>query len=172
MGRRALPTKGLMFFAQILTSMRVNRRNVARVAMVSTLLLCGIALSLLLFAHVRTWEDRALQTEVENRARERGEILRAKILSSMDVLHSIDSLFVTRRQVSRQEFAAFVASALKRQPELCALGWTPRVAGPERAEFEQAAPGWAEGLPIYSARPSGPYRSRRGQAGIFSHLLP
>lgn len=119
--------------------MRVNRRDIARATMVSALLICGIALSLLLFAHVRSWEDRALQNEVENRARERGEILRAKILSSMDVLHSIDSLFVTRRQVSRQEFAAFVSSALKRQPELCALGWTPRVPGSQRAEFEQAA---------------------------------
>ncbi len=106
--------------------------------MASALLLCGICLSLLLFAHVRNWEDRALQTEVENCARERGEILRAKILSSMDVLHAIDSLFITRRQVTRQEFAAFVSNALKRQPELCALGWTPRVPGAERQEFEQA----------------------------------
>ena len=63
----------------------------------------------------------------------------AKITASMDVLHAIDSFFATRREVSRQEFAAFVASALRRQPEVGALGWTPRVSAAQRDRFEQAA---------------------------------
>ena len=49
---------------------------------------------------MRSWENRALYAEVANRAQERVEIVRAKISSSMDVLHSVDSLFATRASVS------------------------------------------------------------------------
>jgi PAS domain S-box-containing protein len=57
----------------------------------------------------------------------------------MEVLNSVGSLFETRPTVSREEFKTFVNSALKREPELSALGWTPHVPGPERAAYEAAA---------------------------------
>ena len=99
----------------------------------------GVLLSTLLFIYVRSWERRGLQGEINARAAERVEVLRNKITASMDVLQGIGSLFATRNKVSRLEFAAFVASALTRQPELKALGWTPRVFADERAGYETAA---------------------------------
>ena len=57
----------------------------------------------------------------------------------MEVLHSVASFFATRPQVSRDEFRRFVAPALARQPELGALGWTPRVTREKCAAFEAAA---------------------------------
>ena len=119
--------------------LRALRRPLTSVTAASALLLSGVTLSLLLFFYVRSWEHRALQAEVTTHAQERVEILRAKISSSMDVLRSIDSLFATQQNVSRKEFASFVSSALARQPELCALGWTPRVPSGERSAFEEAA---------------------------------
>jgi PAS domain S-box-containing protein len=103
------------------------------------LLTAGVSLSLLLFTYVRAWESRGLQAEISNRAAERVEILRNKIYASMDVLRSIDSLFATRGAVSRQEFERFVAPALVRQPELKALGWTPRVSASARGQYEAMA---------------------------------
>src|ERR1700722_9850724 len=63
------------------------------------LLTAGISLSVLLFTYVRAWERRGLQAEVSSRATERVEVLRNKMLASMDVLRGIDSLFATRGAV-------------------------------------------------------------------------
>jgi signal transduction histidine kinase/DNA-binding NarL/FixJ family response regulator len=57
----------------------------------------------------------------------------------MEVLHAIESLYAARNEVSREEFRAFVAGALARQPELQGLAWDPRVKDADRAKLEAKA---------------------------------
>jgi PAS domain S-box-containing protein len=99
----------------------------------------GVVISLVAFGAYRGAERRAVAVDLDRRARERVERLQEKVIASTQVLHSIAALFDTRKQVSRVEFEQFVGGALRRQPELLALSWTPRVTEPEKATFEAAA---------------------------------
>jgi signal transduction histidine kinase/DNA-binding NarL/FixJ family response regulator len=57
----------------------------------------------------------------------------------MEVLYSIASLHSARGEIRREEFHEFVQQALRRQPELQALSWNPRVRREQRAGIEEAA---------------------------------
>jgi PAS domain S-box-containing protein len=72
-------------------------------------------------------------------ARERVELLRSQVLRSTEILNSITAFFQASQEVTRVEFRRFVESALRRQPELQALEWIPRVPGDQRVAYEQAA---------------------------------
>lgn len=90
-----------------------------------------------------------LRGELRKQAVDRVEILRTQILRSMEVLHSIRSLYASRPTVSitRDEFQRFVADALSRQPELQALAWDAYVPASERVAWEQRAQ--REGFPAF-----------------------
>jgi len=110
-------------------------------------LVLGFALSLVVAGVLRQGERREWREEVRQIARDRVEALRAQVTRSMEVLHSIASLYAARGEVSRTEFRTFVTDALSRQPELQALAWDPRVPGGERAAWEARAR--AEGFPAF-----------------------
>ncbi|HVT87646.1 MAG TPA: CHASE domain-containing protein [Tepidisphaeraceae bacterium] len=99
----------------------------------------GIVLSVGAFRYVRSIELASLHTTINNRAKERAELVQTTVLRSMEVLNSVGSLFRTQGNVSRQRFRMFVNDALTGHPELQALGWTPRVWHEQRAELEEAA---------------------------------
>jgi PAS domain S-box-containing protein len=107
-------------------------------------LLVGTAASVLLFLWLRDWERRDRQLSLDRQAQERVELLRNRTLRSMEVLHSIAALYATEREVTRDEFRTFSSAALGRQPELFALGWSPRVPRDLREQLELAArlDGW------------------------------
>lgn len=107
----------------------------------------GTLLSLVVAGLLRNWEHREAQEQVRQVAQDRAEVLRGQIMRSLEVLHAIASLYDTRGEVTRPEFAKFVAGALARQPELQALAWDPRVAGADRAIWEQRA--HDEGFPSF-----------------------
>ncbi|GEP41077.1 CHASE domain-containing protein [Brevifollis gellanilyticus] len=110
-------------------------------------LVFGVLLSALLtgLALKTRKEDRL--AEVERRAQDHTEVIRGQIMRSREVLHSIKALFEVRGEVSRQEFDAFVSTALSRQNELQALAWDPRVRKSERAAWETR--GKSEGFPDF-----------------------
>ncbi|HEY5753576.1 MAG TPA: CHASE domain-containing protein [Chthoniobacterales bacterium] len=103
--------------------------------------LTGVVASAVLFWGVRRWESEMLREELRKQAVDRVEILRTQILRSMEVLHSIKSLYASRPtlSVTREEFRRFVADALNRQPELQALAWDAYVPAAERVEWEKRA---------------------------------
>ncbi|MDP9173178.1 MAG: CHASE domain-containing protein [Planctomycetota bacterium] len=101
--------------------------------------MAGVILTLAIFQYVRTLERRSLQAAMSLRAQERVELLRRTIFQSMDALRSVAALFRARPNTTRQQFHEFVIDDLKEQPELLALGWTPRVRQSERATTEAAA---------------------------------
>jgi signal transduction histidine kinase/CheY-like chemotaxis protein len=109
----------------------------------------GILLSLVLFFMIRGWEMRDLQTKATNLTREKVERLHVDMLSSMEVLHSISSLYAAQGKIEREQFHEFVKQALLRQPEIQALSWNPRVPDAGRSGFEVAA---ANDFPGYGLR--------------------
>ncbi|HEY5892561.1 MAG TPA: CHASE domain-containing protein [Chthoniobacterales bacterium] len=104
-------------------------------------ILAGVLASSALFWGVRRLETEMLREELRKQAIDRVEILRTQILRSMEVLHSIRSLYASRPtlSVTRDDFRRFVADALSRQPELQALAWDAYVPSGERVEWEQRA---------------------------------
>lgn len=81
---------------------------------------------------------------------ERMEELRSALLRALEILHAVQALFEIKPTATRAEFARFVGRALKRQPELQALEWIPRVAGVDRASWVHGARG--EGLEDFDFR--------------------
>jgi len=111
----------------------------ARRAPAIVALLVGVSLSFTLLGLLLHRSGELQKDALHKVARERAEVLRTRLLRSMEVLHSIAALFATRPEVTREEFRQFVAGALERQPELQALAWDARVSNGDRAAFENRA---------------------------------
>src|SRR4051794_39687792 len=141
--------------------LRVPSVATLRASVTLVVLVGGVVVSVLLRNSAADWERRAFQADVDGRARERTQLLRTKLLRSMDVLYSVASLFETHPDVGRLDYREFVAGPLRRQPELLALGWTPRVPGDRRGAFEAAAR--ADGVADFEFRELG--RGRPVRAG-------
>jgi signal transduction histidine kinase/DNA-binding response OmpR family regulator len=102
-------------------------------------LIAGFGLTLAVAGLLRKNERREFQETVRQIANARVEVLRGQMMRSMEVLRAIASLYSASPVVSRGEFRAFVRDALRRQPELQALSWNPRVPGDERDAWEAKA---------------------------------
>src|SRR5258708_5951897 len=100
-----------------------------RKAPIFLVFLLGVTFSAFIATILHRTETRDLQDAVEQVAKDRAEVLRGQVMRSLEVLHGIGSLYTARGEISREEFRAFVADALGRQPELQALAWDPRVPG-------------------------------------------
>ncbi|MBV9656913.1 MAG: CHASE domain-containing protein [Verrucomicrobia bacterium] len=99
----------------------------------------GALLSFGWFSASRDWERRSLENETRNLIIERVELLRGKLLGSLEVLESVAAFDAARSgNISREEFRAFVVSALARHQEIQALSWNPVVPAAERAGREAA----------------------------------
>jgi PAS domain S-box-containing protein len=122
------------------------RLSTGRASAVAILSVGGVCLSLALFAYVRAWERQGIADDLAYRSKERAEIVRNKVLRSMEVLHGVASLAAAKDTISRQDFRTFVTDALARQPELFGLAWTPRVPHAQREQYERAArnEGWRD----------------------------
>jgi PAS domain S-box-containing protein len=109
---------------------------------ISTLLILGVLgvfLSGLAFHYIRLIERGTLQVDIQSSARDRALLVQTSVARSMEVLHSVGSFFCLQPNATRDNFRRFVADALASHPELQALGWTPRVPGTLRKNFEAAA---------------------------------
>jgi signal transduction histidine kinase/DNA-binding NarL/FixJ family response regulator len=100
-------------------------------------LLLGVGLSLLLAGYIAHWERLALRSELQDLAKERAQLLHSTLRQSMEVLHSLGSLYAATGAMREADFQVFAQDALRRHPELQALEWIPRVPDAEREAFEQ-----------------------------------
>ncbi len=96
----------------------------------------GIFFSIVAAVFVHGLEERTLYKSLEQISLDRVEVLRGQLIRSMEVLNAIQSLYAVHPDVSRAEFRTFVSEALARQPEVQALAWDARVAGPQRPAWE------------------------------------
>ena len=114
----------------------------------------ALALSGVLYANLRSWEQRELNLRAADFTREQVEKLQVSMLRSIEVLHSIAALHDVEGGISRRQFRSFVRPALERQPELQALSWNPWVPAAQRAAFEAAAR--ADGVAAFEFREHSP----------------
>jgi signal transduction histidine kinase/DNA-binding NarL/FixJ family response regulator len=106
---------------------------------VLVVLVTGVTITLTLTVLIRSWERRAEQEEVRAIAMAQVELLETRVRRSMEVLNSISAFQALGNPPDRQAFSRFVAGAIRRQPEIQALSWIPRVPAAQRAEFEEKA---------------------------------
>jgi signal transduction histidine kinase len=79
------------------------------------------------------------QDQLEQIATHQSDILSQSINRYGDTVGTIKSLFSSSDTVTREEFSAFVQSALQQFPAIQALGVNPRVTSAERDSYERAA---------------------------------
>lgn len=108
-------------------------------------LLISCAIMMLIF--IRSSE--AEQNNLTLRFHEQAKLMSLTLQSRLDLYskatQSIERLFSASQEVTRQEFAQFVANLPQTYPGITGLGWDRRIAGSERADYEAALA--AEGFP-------------------------
>ncbi|GAB4346226.1 MAG: hypothetical protein Kow006_04420 [Gammaproteobacteria bacterium] len=101
------------------------------------LLAAGVVLSVVAFRSVSTAESSKARALFERAALERIEAVQRQIDRNLEVVRSIVGLFDASSHVERDEFRAFVAQTLEREPGIQALEWIPRVTHAEREMVER-----------------------------------
>ncbi len=98
----------------------------------------GIALSVIGYYVVDSWERNNEESEFRQRSAEIAALLQHSLNQSIDLLFSIRDLYAVGGDVDRQTFQNFARSMLERHPEITALEWIPRVSAEQRADYEEA----------------------------------
>lgn len=99
----------------------------------------GLTVTWNLFRAVAGWERQRVEIAFEAAASDRVLVIQREFVHALDVVEDIGSLIDASTWVGRREFRRFVGPALKRQDSIESLEWIPRVAGPQRTEFEEDA---------------------------------
>lgn len=101
--------------------------------------LLGILATWLVFSKVSDLERQRQRDSFSEAARDRLLVIQREAVYSLGLVQDVGGFFDASRQVSRRQFRGFVQPALKRNKEVQALLWVPRVAAEERDDFVAAA---------------------------------
>ena len=99
----------------------------------------GVALTLGLSFWIDLMRYEARQNDFARRAAEHAALIQESIDQSVEAVASISGFFKASEKVHRNEFKAFSAGGLSRNPGIQALEWIPRVPHQERASYEEQA---------------------------------
>ena len=130
-----------MLSKRLLSLKTLNLRTRSPPVWIGCALGVGLILSFTVFFLLRGWEARDLEKRISSITRDKVEQVQADMVRSMEVLHSIASLYAARGRMDHDEFHQFVQNALARQPEIQALSWNPIVSEKERPELEAQSSG-------------------------------
>jgi len=142
--RAALTAKGVAAFEpgreEGLTRFPEVRRwgSYVPVALVGLL---GIVATWVVFSKVGDLERQRQLDAFSEASRDRLLVVQREVAYSLGVVQDVGGFFDASRRVSRRQFREFVDPALKRNQEVQALMWVPRVTTGERDEFIS----WARG---------------------------
>lgn len=103
--------------------------------------LLGILVTWAVFSEVNDLERQRQRDAFSEAARDRLLVIQREVAYSLGVVQDVGGFFDASRRVSRRQFREFVGPALKRNQEVQALLWVPRVTAGERDEFVA----WAQG---------------------------
>ncbi len=117
-------------------------------------LCAAILITVLLFFQVRTGEWRRAQLLFERQTDHLVQALRGALHAYLDDLSAIEGLFLSSREVDRDEFSTFVQGMLVRHPGIQALEWIPRVPAAQRQLYQERAK--AEGFADFRFSERGP----------------
>jgi PAS domain S-box-containing protein len=95
--------------------------------------------AIVIFVHVRTWEQDRIKSGFERRADELADAIKEKLDDHLDVLHAVEAFYASSSEVHRRDFQSFVRHAFVRYPGLQALSWDLRIPGAKRVDSEEAA---------------------------------
>ncbi|WP_222875752.1 diguanylate cyclase domain-containing protein [Terrihabitans soli] len=101
----------------------------------------GVALSVIAFFAVSSWEDRAAERSFQTLAQDHIRTLQHGIDDYVARLAGLRAFFnATEEQgVTREEFETYARELMRDLPGLYSMSWTPRVTDAEREAFERAA---------------------------------
>ncbi|HUK40569.1 MAG TPA: CHASE domain-containing protein, partial [Candidatus Acidoferrales bacterium] len=117
-----------------------RRRRVS----VSGLLCVVYALVVLCFVYTKNWEEDRIKLAFDRRTDRLAQKIQENFDNYINILHSVENLYMSSVTVSRQQFKIFVRRWLSLHPGMRAISWTPRILDTERLAYEQA--GRREGL--------------------------
>lgn len=98
--------------------------------------LLGSGLFVLLSGELRARERAEIESDFQSIVNERVASLEREMILNIEVLFSVQSLFVGSEEVRHEEFALTVSRILDRHPDIKALEWIPRIAHAEREAAE------------------------------------
>ena len=99
--------------------------------------LTSILAVVLLFNWISRWEQEKLEFEFNEATNELHEKLSSNFKYYLDTVSSVERLFYSTQNVSRQQFRDFVAIALQEKSGIHGLSWNPIVKFSEKEIFEQ-----------------------------------
>ncbi len=124
-------------------------------------LLLGGVLTLLLFVgtvaaslHLRQVEREDRADDFHEAAHDRVQAIRHRLEADVEDLRYVESLYLSSREVEREEFSTFVAGMLSAHEEILAAGWAPAVSAEGVDGLERRAR--EEGLAAYRVHDAGP----------------
>jgi signal transduction histidine kinase/FixJ family two-component response regulator len=132
-------TIGVMIVCPLILMFAGQPRQVWRPRRISVgLPLCvTFALAVFMFVSASSWEKNRGLAEFEHKADDLAQIFQRELDADLDAVRSVQALFAVNDGVERQQFRAFVAGPLARQPGILSFSWLPRVADADRAAWEQ-----------------------------------
>ncbi|MCG6861356.1 MAG: CHASE domain-containing protein, partial [Chromatiaceae bacterium] len=101
--------------------------------------LLGIFATLTMFSRVGDLERQRQRDAFSEAARDRLLVIQREVAAALGVVQDVGGFFDVSRQVSRRQFREFVGPSLKRNREVQALAWAPRVNEDERQDFVSRA---------------------------------
>jgi PAS domain S-box-containing protein len=110
----------------------------ARYVPLALVIAAGLAISLAGFVALRGWERARLEAQFERRARGFAAAIEKGLASDLEVLYAIRALFEVSPRVDARAFRSFVEGSLRRNSNVQALSWNPRLLAGERARYEAA----------------------------------
>jgi PAS domain S-box-containing protein len=110
----------------------------ARITTVALPLVAAFGIVVAFFAHARGTEERIAREDLERSALQMGGAIGNAMSHALELLHGVERFFASSQEVSREEFARFVAPSLERHPSLLALSWNAIVPAAERERFVTA----------------------------------
>jgi PAS domain S-box-containing protein len=107
-------------------------------------ILLGLSFSIWAFVLFRNWEDRHLAADFKMRSEISALSIQESINNHLEVLDLVGEFFDGSNQVTRDEFASFLAETVSRRPGFLFVAWAPRVrpddAGEIPGDAEDAVP--------------------------------
>ncbi len=97
------------------------------------------AVAVAVFFSARSWEDDRTKLELERWTGAFVQAFKGRISDHVDLLRSMEGLFLSSEAVNRSEFRIFVRHVLQTHPDVQALSWNQVVRDEDRAGFEEAA---------------------------------
>ena len=103
------------------------------------ILFIGFLLSCLMFYEVRILENKFTQYKFKEERENYLTVLNSELIKKITILNTVKQLFLSSKNVDREEFKTFTNFFLEDNKKVHALLWVPLVKSDERSKYERLA---------------------------------